>query len=194
MKIAISGIHKEKLARYIEKKYPEFKVVKSNPDVVISYGGDGTLLFSEREFPGAPKALIRNSQICNKCAKRSKDDVLQLLLAKKFTITEEMKLEARVKKNKIIALNDILLIHEHYNKALRFKIYLDNKEHSFQLSGFIVNIDDYNPFKTTLDEAFNKFSEKLKKIIIENPNYEWENNPFSIGPQSKNLSNNYFKK
>jgi len=55
---------------------------------------------------------------------------------------------------------------------------------------------DNNPFKISISEAYTAFAEKLKKTIKENLRGEWgwKNNPFIIGPESKNLTNEYFKK
>ena len=41
-----------------------FELVKKNPDFIICYGGDGTVLFSERKFPGVPKLIIKSSRAC----------------------------------------------------------------------------------------------------------------------------------
>ena len=43
----------------------ELEYVESDPDLVISYGGDGIFLIAERIFPGVPKILIRDSEIGN---------------------------------------------------------------------------------------------------------------------------------
>ena len=41
-----------------------FEVVEKNPDFIVCYGGDGTVLFSERKFPGVPKLIIKTSRAC----------------------------------------------------------------------------------------------------------------------------------
>ena len=38
------------------------EVVTENPDLIMTYGGDGLLLGSEREWPGIPKLPLRNSR------------------------------------------------------------------------------------------------------------------------------------
>lgn len=58
MKIAIcSKYNKEKIIKTLKKK--DFKVVKKNPNIVISYGGDGTILYAENKFPLVPKLIIK---------------------------------------------------------------------------------------------------------------------------------------
>ena len=41
-----------------------FELVEEDPDFVVCYGGDGTVLFSERKFPGVPKLIIKTSRAC----------------------------------------------------------------------------------------------------------------------------------
>ena len=41
--------------RPLLKMFP-VKLVETEPDLVISYGGDGSLLGAERDFPGVPNA------------------------------------------------------------------------------------------------------------------------------------------
>ena len=44
-----------------------FSVIERNPDFILCYGGDGTVLFSERKFPEVPKLVVKRSNICKKC-------------------------------------------------------------------------------------------------------------------------------
>ena len=41
-----------------------FEVVDDNPDFVVCYGGDGTVLFGEREYPEVPKLILKTSRVC----------------------------------------------------------------------------------------------------------------------------------
>jgi NAD+ kinase len=64
MKVVISGLAKNELAQYIRKHYPnDIQIVKSKPEFVLCYGGDGTLLFAERHYPMVPKVMIRKSRV-----------------------------------------------------------------------------------------------------------------------------------
>ncbi|MBZ0267088.1 hypothetical protein K8I85_02945, partial [bacterium] len=42
-------------------------IVESEPDIVLTYGGDGLLLGSEHRFPGVPKLPLRHSRHGKKC-------------------------------------------------------------------------------------------------------------------------------
>src|SRR3989344_7279603 len=56
-----------------------FEIVKSKPDFVISYGGDGTLMQSEHEFPGIPKIILKGSLICKKASCFTNEEILSRL-------------------------------------------------------------------------------------------------------------------
>ncbi len=135
MKIIVTGPQKTELIKEIKKNYPGFKIVKQNPEVVICYGGDGTLLRAERIYPGIPKVVIKNSKICKNCINLPKKKILKLLSQKKYKIKTFNKVEARVGQKKIISLNDIVVMHKNYNKAIRFKVYIDNKLYEQEILG-----------------------------------------------------------
>ena len=52
-KVKLVGRNLEDL-RPLLRMFP-VEIVDSEPDLVISYGGDGSLLGAERDFPGVPK-------------------------------------------------------------------------------------------------------------------------------------------
>jgi NAD kinase len=102
-----------------ELKKAGLNVVNFRPDVVLAFGGDGTFLFSEQEYPGVPKLFVRHDREClkphhiNKIAAALKDG--------NYIIEEFPKLEAVVGKRKLVAMNDI---NVHYTPptAMRFAV------------------------------------------------------------------------
>ncbi len=111
-----------------------------HPDIVISYGGDGTLLHSERRYPGVPKLQLRNSATCKKCHDHPLERALGLVRQGRYRVESLSKLEARVRlKNgakragppgnpTLIALNDIILRNKNLARAIRFSLSVDGKE------------------------------------------------------------------
>ena len=121
MKVLLHGKNAKNIANLVENL--GFKIVTSNPDVVVSYGGDGTLLSSEREYPGIPKLPIRNSQICNKCPEHEDKKILQDLLEGKLELKEYKKLNTNVYGKNLFALNDFVVRNEQTIHAIRFKMH-----------------------------------------------------------------------
>lgn len=133
MRVLLYGTNSKNIEELVKKL--GFEVANSNPDVVISYGGDGTLLSGEREFPGIPKLPIRNSQFCHKCSKHKDEILLQNLLEGKLKLKEYKKLHTKtVERKELFALNDFIIRNEHPSHAIRFKILYPS---------FIVDEDPY---------------------------------------------------
>ncbi len=72
-----------------------FEVVSKNPDLIISFGGDGTLLSLERQYPSVPKLPIRNSVVCKKCISHTDEVVLKKLKEGELKLTEYRKLKQK---------------------------------------------------------------------------------------------------
>ncbi len=98
-----------------------FEINNSSQDVIISYGGDGTLLSAERRFPNIPKLPLRNSQICKKCAKHEDETMLKKLLANKFKLKEYRKLETTILYKNFYALNDFVIRNSDPTHTIRFR-------------------------------------------------------------------------
>lgn len=99
-----------------------------NPDFVISYGGDGTLLKSEHAYPGIPKLFLRNSLIGNLGFKETNEVVLEKFFTDKFTIKKYFKIEAQIKDKKIIAVNEFSLKNKNPRHSIRFDIYINDEK------------------------------------------------------------------
>lgn len=115
---------KEKLKKF------GFNVTRKNPEMVICYGGDGTILYAERIFPGIPKLVIkRDSSICRKCDYTPQNllSILERLKEGKYKIKEEMKLEGIAKNRKLIGLNEIQIHNKLPIRAIRFTLEVLNR-------------------------------------------------------------------
>jgi len=126
MKVILFGRNIEKVRQLVTDA--GFKIVKSDPDFVVSYGGDGTLMQSEHEFPGIPKIILKGSLICKKASGFSNEDVLKKVRDKKFKIREYFKLGAETGHKKLLALNDIVVHNKNPRHAIRYKVWINEKE------------------------------------------------------------------
>lgn len=120
MKVNLFG----KAAKNIKPKVADlgFEIVENKPDVIITYGGDGTLLSAERQLPNLPKLPIRNSVICKKCADHQDKTVLKKLLKGKLKVKEYQKLETTLLGKNFHALNDFVIRNSDPVHTIRFKV------------------------------------------------------------------------
>jgi len=103
-------------------------IYKKDLNLVISHGGDGSLLGAEREFPGIPKLAIRSSNICTKCYRQDDlQNILESIKLRHITPRQYIKLEAFFNNKKLIALNEINIKCSHPNLALRFSYTVDGQ-------------------------------------------------------------------
>jgi NAD+ kinase len=106
-----------------------FEIVNQNPDFMICSGGDGTVLYSERKFPGVPKLLLKNSKTCRKCDYRflQLEEILIKIKEGKYTLRSEMKLETKIKDTKLVGLNEIQIHTRIPISAIRFWLSIGKK-------------------------------------------------------------------
>jgi len=96
-----------------------------HPDFIFTYGGDGTILQAEREFPNVPKIPIKKSELCSKCEvydPKLIDIVLKKLVHKQYRLEEKEKVEAETGGEQLIGLNEIQIHNQLPYRALRFTI------------------------------------------------------------------------
>ena len=107
-----------------------FKVVERNPDFIVCFGGDGTVLFSERTFPEVPKLIIKTSRVCRKCDYTPDDlkDLLSKIREGNYCLYKKMKLETEAKGKKLVGLNEIQIHPKLPIYAVRFSLSVDGKE------------------------------------------------------------------
>ncbi len=160
-----------------------FVFVEKSPDFVISYGGDGMFLISERLFPGVPKVLLRDSKICNKCHNLPTEDVLKLLAEGKFRIEESTKLTAELKKTsevlKYECANDFVLRNKWPIHAIRFEVEINGKKlgDEFIGDGIVVSTSfgsggyhhsiTRKTFTKGIGLAFNNLTKETPHLVVE---------------------------
>lgn len=154
-------------------------VLSNRPELVVSYGGDGTALIAERRFPGVPKLLLKDSKVCNKCfVGGPKKEVFEKVVKKAFEIMEIPKLEMRFKRKRLIAFNDINIRNVLPTAALRFAITVNNKvlykevigdgvviATIFGSEGYFKSVSG-RVFEQGFGIAFNNPTEKIKPIFL----------------------------
>lgn len=180
-KIAIVGKNKRSV-NYYKRKLKDYGFIysKTKPDMGVSLGGDGTYLFSEMLYPGIPKLLIRDSNICNKCDWDSLEEVLRYVKNGKYVVEEYFKLRAviRKKSHKLLCVNDFVIRNKLPLYALRFELWLNKKKVGHEMIGDGIVVS--TPFGSTgyyhsiskksfdkgIGVAFNNLTEKRKHLVV----------------------------
>lgn len=95
------------------------------PELIITYGGDGTLLGAERDFPGIPKLPLRDHTHNPRCPLHSTQQCLETFFSGKMHCDSLCKLQATSAFDGkfLIALNDIVVSRQiHPLGAIRCRV------------------------------------------------------------------------
>lgn len=160
---------------FTENKY---NIVTKNPELVVSYGGDGTLLRAEHNYPGIPKLYIKNTRVGKLANVVSNDEVLEKFFKGEYSIDETFKLEACVNGKKVIATNDLVIHNKDPRYAVRYHVQI-NKSHYIKdvigdgvivatplgSRGYYRSITD-SYFELGIGIAFNNSTEQADHIVL----------------------------
>ena len=156
-----------------------FSIVDKNPDFIICYGGDGTVLYSERKYPEIPKLIIKTSSSCRVYDYKLHD--LEKLLVKikagNFKIYSEMKLETKTKSKFLVGLNEIQVHLKLPIYAVRFNLLVNKKKYDGMIGDGVIVATPFgstgyykatggSPFKNGIGVSFNNLHNKQMKDFV----------------------------
>ena len=138
-----------------------FVFVKKNPDFIICYGGDGTVLFSERKYPEIPKLILKTSRTCRKYdySINGFSELLSKIKTGEYKIHKEMKLETTTKSKSLVGLNEIQVHPKLPIYAVRFLLSVDNKEYKDLIGDGVIVATSFGStgyYKATGGKSFKK--------------------------------------
>jgi len=157
-----------------------FKVVESNPDFIVCYGGDGTVLFSERNYPEIPKLIIKTSQVCRKCdyTLDNLKNILSKIREGNYCLHKKIKLETEAKSEKLVGLNEIQVHPKLPIYAVRFSLSVDGKEYKNVIGDGVIVATSFGStgyyeatggksFEEGIGISFNNLhSRKIKSFVV----------------------------
>ncbi|MES3004806.1 MAG: hypothetical protein V4690_01685 [Patescibacteria group bacterium] len=176
MKVIIFGDEKEK----IEKTVVEcgFEIVETEPDFIVTFGGDGTIVRAEAAYPGIPKIVLKNSLVCKKCSKYSNEEVLKKVKAGEYRKEEMFKIEATLGNKTLYAMGEIILHNEDPRHAVRYTVSVNDEQIGdtiigdgivvatpFGSTGYYRSITD-SYFELGIGLAFNNSTEQSDHVVI----------------------------
>ena len=125
-----SNRDKDELEKFVRDA--GFKLDEKEPEVVITYGGDGSILHAEHKYPGVPKLPIRENTISAKCETYSVGEIPKILAKLsegKFKVYEQSKVEATLRDRKLVGLNEVQIHTRLPTSAIRFSFESPKAKH-----------------------------------------------------------------
>ncbi|MBI2422804.1 MAG: NAD(+)/NADH kinase [Candidatus Hydrogenedentes bacterium] len=114
------------------RRYANLEIVPDSPDVVMSYGGDGTLLAAEWHWPGIPKVPILNSRRGHRCIPSPPGQVIHALAEGHLLSNQYTKIQGVIHcadcgpvSKPLVALNEFGVHMGRINSAVRFKLWIN---------------------------------------------------------------------
>jgi len=178
MKVYVTGRHSRDIVDIISQ-YSEFAIEDKNPELVIAHGGDGTLLDTERIFPGVPKLPIRDMKTAPRCSKHfSLLEYINAFLKKTLKKSELIKIAGFKGNEMVVGLNDVFIHNVDRGGALRYLVYLDGKPYGHEIIGDGAGISTvhgstayyrsitHSIFKIGIGLAFNNSTEVTNHLVL----------------------------
>jgi NAD+ kinase len=149
-----------------------------DPEVVISLGGDGTLLMAERQYPGIPKLPMRFSETSRKIKDHKADILLDALVGGELVESEQLKLTAILGEQRLLALNDIIFHNEVFTSAVRYRVEINAQNQGGDIigDGLVVATPfgstayyrsiTHSIFQVGIGLAFNNSTEPVDHLVL----------------------------
>ena len=126
LRVAVEGRNLEDLLPLLEQ-FP-CTIVTEAPELVITHGGDGSLLGAERKYPGIPKCPIRDRKRNPKCPRHDEMTTLRHLFDGTLKVSHLTKLQVTTQAGEsLTAINDIMLDRVNPTAAIRYRIWVNGE-------------------------------------------------------------------
>ena len=154
------------------------EIVDEDFELVIAHGGDGTLLWSERDYPNIPKLPMRDARTAPQCKLHSCDAVLDRLINDELELTVLPKLEALYNGQRMLALNDIFVHNLERASALRYQVLIDDELYANEIVGDSVGVATVHGstayyrsitqsiFRVGMGLAFSNSTEEINHLVL----------------------------
>jgi NAD+ kinase len=179
MKILLTGCFLDDIKPLLKRKKIELISKNAgNPDLIITHGGDGSLLGMERQYPGVAKLPIRDKRTSPLCSNHSYERVIDNLLAGKLSKTKLIKLSGKTGNRKILGMNDIFIHNLKKVNAIRYRVWINDELYLKEVASDCLGIATPHGstayyrsitkciFRTGIGLAFSNSREHVDHIVI----------------------------
>jgi NAD+ kinase len=107
-----------------------FIISAYRPDIIVSFGGDGTFLTCERNYPNVMKILLRNGKEKTKdidILLNEFEELLEKIKRGMYKVVEFPKVEAVFNNKRLVGLNEVQIRNKLPIEALRFLLKINGK-------------------------------------------------------------------
>ncbi len=176
MKLLLYGENTNDIKKLAEKA--NFEISDTNPEMIASIGGDGTLMKSESEFPGVPKFILKKTKTSKKGHDLNPEEILEKIMKKEFIVEDEIKIEASLAHRKVVGLNEVVVHNSDPRQAIRYEIFVNGKQIGKEIigdgvvvstpygsTGYYRSITD-SFFEVGIGVAFNNSTEQMDHIVL----------------------------
>ena len=155
-----------------------FVIVEEDFEMVIAHGGDGTLLWAERDYPGVPKLPLRDARTAPLCREHDHAKQLDDFLAGKLRLRRLPKLEGGTAGGKLVALNDVFVHNRDRQSALRYQVRIDGELYATEIVGDSVGAATvhgstayyrsitHSIFRVGIGLAFSNSTEEVNHLVL----------------------------
>ena len=141
MRILLKGFFLDDIEPLFKREGIELISEKAgNPDLIVTHGGDGSLLGMERKYPGIPKLPIRDKRSSPLCPNHSYEVLIDDLLAGKLSKTELIKLSGKTGDKEILGINDIFIHNSKKVSAIRYRVWINDELYLKEVASDCVGI------------------------------------------------------
>ena len=133
MRTMLSGRNVEELEPILLGR--PFELVDTDPELVITYGGDGAMLGAERDYPGVHKIPLRYPESTRCQRHRDVSAMLDSYLAGTLRKTELIKVAGIVDGQSISGINDVFIHNVDRGGALRYRLYINDELYKREIIG-----------------------------------------------------------